>query len=155
MLMATPSMLPENPLLAQIRQQARQATQPDAPPPALMPPPGMQQGAPPIQSTPEPTVKAPRGSLQGKQDERNRLVGSKPGLSQVYDKITGSGFGQNHPLAGKLLCGAGQGLASIGNIAWSGAAPRLAGLVPGTSAHHGALIGQEDQNINQMQGEQQ
>ena len=100
--MATPSMLPENPLLTQIRQQARQQMQPDTPPPALMPPPGMDTGAPPIMGTPQPTVKAPRGTIQGEQAERNRLISSPPGSGQVYSKITNSGFGQNHPLAGKL-----------------------------------------------------
>ena len=120
---------PDNPLLTQIRQQ--RAMQPDTPPPSLLPPPGMDQGAPPIMQTPQPNVKAPRGSLQGEQDERNRLVASKPGANQVYGDITNSGFGQNHPLAGKLLGGAAQGLASLGNIALGAVSPRLASLVPG------------------------
>ncbi len=144
-----------NPLLEQLRQQARQSMQPDTPPPALMPPPGMDTGAPPIQGTPQPTVKAPRGTITGEQAERNRLVGSPAGSGQVYGKITGSDFGQNHPIAGKLLGGLAQGASTIGDIALSGAAPHLASLVPGTTAHHNLLVNQEDKNINQMQGEQQ
>ena len=157
--MATPSMLPENPLLTQIRQQARQAAQPDTPPPALMPPPGMDSGAPPIMQTQQPNVQAPRGTLQGEQSERNRLVGSKPGAGQVYNRITDSSFGQNHPIAGKLFGGAAQGLASVGDFASSGVlptvAPGLASLIPGTTIHHNALVNREDRNINQMQGEQE
>ena len=45
---------PDNPLLTQIRQQ--RAMQPDTPPPSLLPPPGMDQGAPPIMQTPQPNV---------------------------------------------------------------------------------------------------
>ena len=146
---------PTNPLLDQIRLQARQqAQQPDTPPPALLPPPGAEGPAPMIQ-TPQPNVQAPRGTLQGEQAERNRLVKSGPGANQVYGDITNSSFGQNHPLAGKLVGGAAQGLASLGNIALSAVSPRLASLVPGTSGHHAALLGQENKNINQMQGEQQ
>jgi hypothetical protein len=155
--MATSPPISENPLLAQIRQQARQQAQtPDTPPPSLMPPPGMDTGAPPIMpQAQQPNVQAPRGTLTGEKNEQARLVGSKPGMSQVYDKITGSDFGQNHPLAGKLLGGAAQGLSTLGNIALSGAAPKLASLVPGTSAHHGALVGQENQNVNQLEGQQE
>ena len=155
--MATTPAISENPLLAQIRQQARQQAQaPDTPPPSLMPPPGMDSAAPPIMpQSQQPNVQAPRGTLTGEKNEQARLVGSKPGMSQVYDKITGSDFGQNHPLAGKLLGGAAQGLSTLGNIALSGAAPRLASLVPGTSAHHAALVGQENQNVNQLQGQEQ
>ncbi len=152
---------PENPLLTQIRAQARQALQPDTPPPALMPPPGMDTGAPPIQGTSQPNVQAPRGTIQGEQAERNRLVGSPSGANQVYGKITHSGFGQNHPLAGKILGGLAQGASTAGDILGSaipGVAPQLAPLVqaiPGSTLHHNLLVKQEDRNINQMQGEQE
>lgn len=148
--MATPSMLPENPLLTQLRQQ--RAAVPDTPPPALMPPPGM-DGPPPIMQSPQPNVQAPRGTVQGEQAERNRLIGSPAGSGQLYSKITNSGFGQNHPLAGKLLGGLAQGAASIGDVALSGVAPRLSSLIRGTTEHHNMLVNRENQNINQMQGE--
>lgn len=141
---------PENPLLTQIRQQARQQMQPDTPPPALMPPPGMDTGAPPIMGTPQPTVKAPRGTLTGEQDKRNELIQKPPALTQAYNKITNSEFGQNHPVAGKLLGGVTQGLASIGDVVGG----FLPGLIPGTTAHNRLLEGQENQRINQMQGEE-
>ncbi len=144
-----------NPLLEQLRQQARQSMQPDTPPPALMPPPGMDSGAPPIMQSQQPTVKAPRGTVPGEQAERNRLISSPAGSGQVYGKITGSDFGQNHPTAGKLLGGLAQGASTIGDIALSAGAPGLASLVPGTTAHHNLLVNQEDKNINQMQGEEE
>ncbi len=161
---------PENPLLTQIRQQARQALQPDTPPPSLMPPPGMDQGAPPIMQSQQPNVTdrhfnlanaSPRGSLLGEQQKRSQEVASGSGAGQVYGNITNSHFGQNHPLAGKLLGGLAQGAASAGDILGSslaGVAPQLVPLVqaiPGTTTHHNELVRRSDQNINQMQGEQQ
>lgn len=153
---------PDNPLLTQIRQQ--RAMQPDTPPPSLLPPPGMDSGAPPIMQTPQPNVvdrhfnqanAAPKNTLLGQEQKRNQVLASGPGVNQVYGDITNSSFGEKHPLAGKLLGGAAQGLASLGNIALSAASPRLASLIPGTSAHHAALLSNEDKGINQMQGEQQ
>ncbi len=160
---------PENPLLTQLRQQMRQPPQPDTPPPALMPPPGMESGAPPIMQSQQPNVTdrhfnlanaAPRGSLLGEQQKRSQEVASGSGAGQVYGNITNSHFGQNHPLAGKLLGGLAQGAASAGDILGSslaGVAPQLVPLVqsiPGTTMHHNELVRRSDQNINQMQGEQ-
>ncbi len=153
-----------NPLLDDIRQRARQSMQANPPQPQMMPPPGANDQAPSITSEPGPTVpiKGQRfapGTLEGEQAHRNVLVGQEPGANQVYGKITGSDFGQNHPLAGKLLGGLAQGASTIGDIAASGilpqVAPAAASLIPGTTIHHNALVNRENQNINQMQGEQQ
>ena len=73
---------PDNPLLTQIRQQ-RAMQQPDVPPPSLLPPPGMDTGAPPIMQTPQPNVvdrhfnqanAAPQSTLLGSSQKRNRQV---------------------------------------------------------------------------------
>ena len=109
-----------------------------------------------------PTLNTSGSTLLGQQQKRNQVLASGPGSHQVYGDITGSQFGQNHPLAGKLLGGLAQVGSTIGDIALSAVRsviPRLASSGSSNprhdSAHHGALLGQEDKNINQMQGEQQ
>jgi len=87
-----------------------------------------------------PNIKAPRGTLQGDQAERSRLMNTGSGVSQIYHNVTSSEFGQNHPILGKILGGVGQGLATVGDIGLTAASPGLASMVPGTSMHHAALL---------------
>ena len=90
-----------------------------------------------------------RGTLEGDKAERARLLASKPGESQIYSKVTGSQFGQNHPIMGKILGGLGQGLATAGDIGLSSLAPQVASAIPGTAFHHQALLGQANRAVTQ------
>jgi hypothetical protein len=103
-----------------------------APGPINMPQP---TNAPNLAITP-PTVKGPRGTLDADKAERTRLMTTGPGESQIYGKVTGSQFGQNHPLLGKILGGLGQVGATLGDIGISAVAPGIAAAIPGTAYHH-------------------
>lgn len=80
-----------------------------------------------------------RGSIAGDKAELARLKTSGPGDQQIYSKITHSDFGQNHPLASKIIGGISQGAATIGDIGLSTVAPSLAINTPGTELHHRML----------------
>ena len=80
--------------------------------------------------------------------ERNRLIAQSPGVDQVYGNITGSQFGQAHPLAGKLLGGAAEVGAKIGDTLLNGI-PGIAREIPGTSVHHTMLLNQANQAVSQ------
>jgi len=90
---------------------------------------------------------APRGTIEGDEAERTRLMTTGPGEAQIYGKITGSKFGQAHPLAGKILGGVGQGLATLGDVALSSVAPAVAINLPGTAYHHRMLENQANQAV--------
>lgn len=116
-------------------------------PPVMLDPKSAQESAP-MQSAPQvatPTAQsaapiAPRGTLQGDKDERSRLLQTGSGVSQISDKIQGTSLGQNHPLLGKILGGAAQGIATLGDVGLSAVAPSLAINLPGTAYHHQMLL---------------
>ena len=56
------------------------------------------------------------------------------GISQISSKIQGAM--PNHPLAGKLLGGFSQGLATLGDVGLRAVAPSVDIALPGTSLHH-------------------
>ena len=107
-----------------------------APPPA---PTATMSGPPPSMGAPSmPNVEAPRGTLQGDQNERGRLEATGPGITQIHSKIENSQFGQNHPTLGKI---AGYGaeiplrvLEAAGSML--GPVRSAEQLLPGTQAHH-------------------
>jgi hypothetical protein len=84
------------------------------------------------------TPMAQRGTEEGDQQERERLEGSGSGISQIAKRIESSGFGQNHPILGKIAGIGAQGLATLGDIGLNltGAGRAIEPLIPGTEGHH-------------------
>lgn len=78
--------------------------------------------------------------LDALKGERQRLQSTGAGVDQIYGKVTGSDFGHNHPVLGKILGGLGQGVAKLGDIGLSAIAPSLAINLPGTEYHHNQLM---------------
>jgi hypothetical protein len=97
----------------------------------------------------QPSVKAPMGTIQGDTNERGRLLSTGAGVDQIANRIEKTGFGQNHPLLGKLLGGVAQTTGKIGDVGLSLVAPEVAALIPGTSIHHQMLLGQANQAVTQ------
>ena len=103
-----------------------------------------------------PEVKAPRGTIEGDTNARGMLLGEKPGVDQIASRIEGSGFGQAHPFAGKLLGDTAQVAGKIGDTALGVGASlgipalnTLAQDIPGTTAHHNQLLRQDNTALNQ------
>ena len=107
-----------------------------------------------IGASPHPQVQAPRGTLQGDQAERARVIGSGAGEDQIQGKLEQSHFGQVHPVAAKILGGLGQGIAKLGDVGLSAIAPALAINLPGTEYHHLADIHGLNKQIGAEEGEQ-
>jgi hypothetical protein len=86
-------------------------------------------------STPAPpkAVAAPRGTLMGDQDERQRLISSGSGISQIENPWL-------------------KGLATAGNIIGGIAAPGLMRAIPGTEQHHNLLLNQANTQVGQDVG---
>src|ERR1700737_3740388 len=79
---------------------------------------------------------SPLGTLQGDKDELQRKLTTGSGESQIMHRIEGTGFGQAHPMLGKILGGAAQTAATLGDIGLSAVAPGIAANIPGTAYHH-------------------
>jgi len=86
---------------------------------------------------------------QAHMEERNRLISEGPGEDQLYGKITGSHFGQAHPLLGKLLGGLAEGGAKLADVGVSAVAPQLTMAMPGTAYHHDLLLNQANRTVGQ------
>jgi hypothetical protein len=95
-----------------------------------------------------PDMMAPKGTLLGDQQAREQSMVAGPGINSIAKRIEDTGFGQKHPLLGKI---AGLGLqipAMIGDIGLESLSPiaRLAlSHVPGTFAHQAATLHGENQ----------
>lgn len=109
---------------------------------------------PQMGQSPQPNVTLgpqPRGTLAGDQQAVQKLA--KPAaLETVYSKIANSGFGQNHPIAGKVLGGLAQIPATVADIGASAVAPRLGALIPGTSINRGLQLKGLEDRIGQEEG---
>ena len=103
----------------------------------------------------QPAVKGPRGTLDADKAERTRMLSTGAGEDQIYGKVTNSGFGQAHPLLGKILGGLGQGVAKLGDIGLSAVAPALAINLPGTEYHHAMQLHQLNGQIGNEKKEGQ
>lgn len=132
------------------------AVGPGAPKPDMGPPPTPANIAPPTASaspegmgTPPPVapIQAPRGSVTGDTNELGRVVGSGSGISQIHSKIENSGFGQAHPLLGKVLGWGAQIPATLADVAGSSVAPMVTAALPGTEYHHDRLIQQDQRQL--------
>ena len=107
--------------------------------------------APPITPSPQPTAQ-PQKATQPTANEARlaQLQNSKPGLENVYGKITGSQWGQNHPGLGKLLGIAGQIPATAADLAMSlkglpvlgNSLSSIGQVMPGTTEQHNAKLGE-------------
>src|ERR1700722_17897583 len=97
----------------------------NTPPPAVSAPVSMPTPAMPPSlgvSTPQPAIQAPRGTIAGDTAERTRELNTGAGVDQIYGKITGSHFGQQHPTMAKILGGLGEGIAKGGDMGLSAVA---------------------------------
>jgi hypothetical protein len=90
----------------------------------------------------------PIGTTAGDTVERQRLMGEKPGVDNIYHDVTNSSFGQNHPFAGKLLGGLAQVGGKIGDTL-ANAAPGIAREIPGTTVRHNMLLNQANTALGQ------
>src|ERR1700734_1996448 len=98
-------------------------------------------------------VKAPRGTVQGDETERTRLMSTGSGISQIPGKIENSQFGQAHPTLGKIAGYGLAGLAGLGDLGLTtlgGGIGRLAEQqIPGTFGHHQVLLNQANRSVAQ------
>jgi hypothetical protein len=118
-----PILAPPNPGFAA----ARQSAQPVGPPPSTdrLLPPSQESTVPSIGlSSPQPQVKAPLGTSTGDISERARLLNTGTGVHQIQD----------HPVL--------KAAAGIGDYLLSNLLPGPASQIPGTTAHHNFLLGQ-------------
>lgn len=118
-------------------------------------PPGnitMPSAAPSLAPVSQPSVQAPRGTIEGDTNERGRLLSTGSGISQIGSKIENSRLGEAHPFLGKLLGGLAQGAATIGDIGLSAVAPEVAINTPGTEYHHEALLNHASRALTQDEG---
>lgn len=83
----------------------------------------------------------PIGTTAGDTVERQRLLGQTPGVDNLYHDVTNSGFGQNHPFAGKLLGGLAEVGGKIGDTLAT-AFPGIGKQIPGTTVNHSMLLNQ-------------
>ncbi len=90
----------------------------------------------------------PMGTIQGDTVERSRLIDQGAPVDSIYHNITNSSFGQDHPLAGKLLGGVAQVAGKIGDTLANGA-PGIAREIPGTTIRHNMLVGQANTALTQ------
>lgn len=165
----------DNPTLK--AQLAASMQQQQAPQGAQLPPGGSQQPqghlslpdapAPSLPASKSPVVFGPfgqtmgqtaqRGTEQGDEQERERLLSTGSGLSQVSKRIESSGFGQAHPVLGKVLGIGAQGLATLGDIGLNatGLGRTIAPFIPGTEEHHQQQLGRVNNDLGQDIGNQQ
>lgn len=114
----------------------------------------------PMQSSPQISTPSQNNAtpvdpnVQAHKDERNRIISSGSGISQISNKIQGTQFGQNHPILSKVLGGAAQGIATLGDVGLSAVAPSLAINLPGTAYHHQMLLNQANRTDAQDQAQQ-
>jgi hypothetical protein len=99
-------------------------------------------------SSEQPHVNAPRGTIHGDAQERSRLLSDGPPVDSIYHNITNSGFGQDHPVLGKILGGVGEVAGKIGDTLANGA-PGIAREIPGTTIRHNMLLGQANTALGQ------
>jgi hypothetical protein len=153
--MTTPPLT--NPLLdpqhlAMLAQQAQQTAPPvirppsadNAPPPISTSP--MGAGSPPTLPPPStPQVSKLPTQTDTDKTELARKINTGSGINQISGKIQGAM--PNHPLAGKLLGGAAQGLATLGDVGLRAVAPAVDLALPGTSLHHIADLRQGNRQV--------
>lgn len=99
-----------------------------APPPMTLPASASSGAAPSIPAPNAPSVIAPKGTIQGDENERGRLLSTGSGVHQIKNPFL-------------------RGLAGVGNAIGTIATPGLMPLIPGTEEHHSLLLGKNAANI--------
>ncbi len=135
----------------------RLAQQQQPPAPGIAAPVQMPDQKPDLSIVPQrdAAIKAPRGTVEGDQAERARMLQTGAGEDQIQGKLENSHFGQVHPVAAKILGGLGQGIAKLGDVGLSAIAPALAINLPGTEYHHMAELHGLNKQIGAEEGEQE
>ena len=87
----------------------------------------------PATAAPQPSRLA--GPLEAAQHEQQRLATTGSGASQVHNPFLKT-------------------LATIGDVLGSGIAPRIGQFIPGTTAHHQVLVGQNERTVNSLENQQ-
>ncbi len=117
-----PILAPPNPGFAAARQSAQPSPAPST---DRMLPPSQESTVPSIgMGAPQPQVKAPLGTGTGDISERARLLNTGTGVHQIQD----------HPVL--------KAAAGVGDYLLSNLLPGPASQIPGTTAHHNFLLGQ-------------
>lgn len=96
--------------------------------------------APPAKKMPALPDINPR--IQDDEDELTRKVKTGSGISQISGKV--EGLMPNHHILGKILGGAAQGLATLGDVGLGAVDPALEMGLPGTQGHHQLLINRDE-----------
>jgi len=98
-----------------------------------------------------PNVQRIPTQLENDQSKYQQVKMAGPGEEQLYHKITGSEFGQNHPILGKVLGGLAAGVtgaADIGLGTLGGGIGRLAEeQIPGTLLNHQVQLNRAGKDI--------
>jgi hypothetical protein len=113
----------------------------------------MSLGTPSLSAPTAPNVSPPiRGTEQGDQLERQRLLSEGSGINQIHSKIENSSFGQAHPTLGKVLGYGAEIPLHIAEAAGSMLGPTRTAemLLPGTTAHHAMEL----RNLNSVIGKE-
>lgn len=115
-------------------------SQPPAPAPApIQSAPVVMPDAPPPITPKAPAVPSPAATRQSAADtELGRLQSTGSGVSQLQ---------HTHPILGTV--------AKVGDSLLGAMFPTIAQGIPGTTAHHNALVNTQEKNVAQDQGEQQ
>ena len=109
---------------------------PDAPTPQL--------GAPHMPDVSGPIL----GTTQGDTLNRESLLQHGPAVDHIASRIEGSGFGQNHPVLGKILGVAGEVGGKIGDTL-SNAFPGIGREIPGTTQNYNQQLKGANANLTQ------
>lgn len=118
----------------------------NAPLPGNITMPGVTPMLPPSQ---QPTVTAPRGTIEGDTNARGSLLGQKAGVENIAHDVEGSRLGEAHPLAGKLLGGLAEGAGMVGDTLLHSAAPGIERMVPGTEGNYTRNLGRANTALTQ------
>lgn len=121
----------------------------DAGPAPVMSSPHMESPAP-ILSAPSSNVSGPiLGTTQGDTLNRQGIMGSGAGVENIAKNIEGTGFGQRHPLLGKLLGGITEGEGLVGDTLLHAASPGIERAVPGTEGNYTRELGRSNAALTQ------
>jgi hypothetical protein len=88
------------------------------------------------------------GTTQGDTLHRQQILGKGPAVDNIYHNITGSDFGQNHPVLGKILGVAGEVGGKIGDTL-SNAFPGIGREIPGTTQNYNQQLGRANTALTQ------
>jgi hypothetical protein len=90
---------------------------------------------------------AQRGTQEGDEQERERLLSTGSGLSQIHSRIESAM--PNHPVLGKVLGIGAQALGTIGDIGLRTVAPQIEQQIPGTEGHHQLQLNRVNTSLGQ------